>query len=292
MKAVAKSSGYFTSFDGTRVYYEVRGEGKPLVFVYGIACLINHWHHQLDYFARNGYQTIIFDFRGHHFTEIPADKKNLNLAAISQDILHLCDHLNIKSAVFLGHSFGNEILLQTYLQRPVLFEGLVFVSGFFSNPFQALMDEEKFRALFAQVRKLYNAFPGAMNTVWKYGVTNPISVFLSALVGGFNLEHTSMKDIEIYAQGVANIDVRVFLTLFEELTQHNSMSDLSKVSVPTLVVAGEKDSLTPSYVQQQITNTIPKSELYLLPNGSHCVQLDFPDLVNAKIGQFLKNLEY
>jgi pimeloyl-ACP methyl ester carboxylesterase len=291
MSPITKTSGYFESFDGTRIYYEVRGQGKPLVFVYGIACLINHWHNQLNYFSQN-YQTIIFDFRGHHFSETPADKKNLSIDALSKDILALCDHLDIKEAVFLGHSFGSEILLQAYLQRPVLFKGMGFVAGFFSNPFESFLTGRQLQQVFQHVKKAYNAAPAVMSALWRYGVTNPISVFLSAVVGGFNLQQTSMKDVEIYAQGVANIDVRVFLTLFEELTQHNGISDLSKIGVPTLVIAGEKDSITPTHVQQQIANSIPHSELYLLPNGSHCVQLDFPDIVNAKIENFLNSLEY
>jgi pimeloyl-ACP methyl ester carboxylesterase len=291
MNAITKTSGYFESFDGTRIYYETRGEGKPLVFVYGIACLINHWHNQLNYFSKD-YQTIICDFRGHHFSEVPNEKKNLSLDALAKDVLALCDHLDVKDAVFFGHSFGTEVLLQAYLQRPVLFKGLGFISGFFSNPFEALLSGPQLQAVFQHVRKAYNAAPAVMSALWRFGVTNPISVFFSALVGGFNLEQTSMKDIEIYAHGVSNIDVRVFLTLFEELTQHNSMSDLSRVEVPAIVIAGEKDSLTPSHVQQQIANTLPQSELYLLPNGSHCVQLDFPDIVNAKMESFLKSLNY
>lgn len=291
MSPVTKTSGYFESFDGTRIYYETRGSGKPLVFVYGIACVINHWHHQLNYFSKN-YQTIICDFRGHHFSATPADKKNLSIDALSKDILCLCDHLQISEAVFLGHSFGSEVLLQTYLKRPVLFNGMCFVSGFFSNPFAALLTGEQLQNVFQYVKKAYNAAPALMTSLWKYGVTNPFSIFLSSLVGGFNLEHTSMKDMEIYAQGVANIDVRVFLTLFEELTQHNSMGDLSQLQTPTLVIAGEKDALTPSHIQEQIKTSIPSADLYLLPNGSHCVQLDFPDVVNAKIEAFLKSLNY
>lgn len=291
MSPITKTSGYFESFDGTRIYYETRGQGKPLVFVYGIACLINHWHEQINFFSRN-YQTIICDFRGHHFSETPEDKKNLSLDALSKDVLALCDHLQVKEAVFIGHSFGTEVLLQSYLQRPVLFKGVAFVSGFFSNPFESLLTGPQLQQVFQHVKKAYNAAPAVMTALWKYGVTNPISVFLSAVVGGFNLEQTSMKDIEIYAQGVANIDVRVFLTLFEELTQHNSISELPRVQIPALVIAGEKDSLTPSHVQQQITNSLPEAELYLLPHGSHCVQLDFPDIVNAKIEAFLQKLDY
>lgn len=259
--------------------------------MYGIACLINHWHHQLNHFSGE-YQTIILDYRGHHFSDIPEDKNNLRLEAIAQDILCLCDHLKIDRAVFLGHSFGCEVLLESYLRRPELFEGICFVSGFFSNPFESMLTQEQLKDVFTYVRMAYNTAPSLLNTIWKLGVTNPASVFLSSLVGGFNLEKTSLKDIEIYAQGVANIDLRVFVTLFEQLTQFDGRPKLALIQAPTVVIAGDKDALTPTHVQKSIYAEIPKSDLLIVENGSHCVQLDFPDLVNEKIASFLKSQNY
>lgn len=291
MIPIHKSSGYFESFDGTRIYYETRGSGQPLVFVYGIACLINHWHPQLSHFSES-YQTIIMDFRGHHFSDIPKNKKNLSIDALAQDIVCLCEHLKIDKAVFLGHSFGNAVMLQTYLKKPELFAGAVYVSGFFSSPFAHLIPPEQTAEVFNYVKKLYNVAPSLLTMAWKFGVTNPLSVFLSALTGGFNIEKTSRKDIEIYAQGVANIDVRVFVTLFEELMSHSSFDDLPKFERPALVMAGERDSLTPLSMQQTITNCLPHGELFSMSEGSHCVQLDFPAEVNGKIKSFLNQISY
>lgn len=291
MIAIQKSSGYFHSFDGTRIYYETRGSGKPLVFIYGIACLINHWHPQLSYFAES-YQTIICDFRGHHFSDIPKDKKNLSIDALAKDILCLCEHLNIQNAVFFGHSFGNIVLLQSYLKNPDLFAGACFISGFFSSPFAHLVPPEQTNEVFNYVKKLYNVAPSLVTAAWKFGVTNPLSVFLSSLTGGFNIGKTARKDIEIYAQGVANIDVRVFVTLFEELMQHNSLNALAEFKRPALVIAGERDSLTPLAMQQTVCNKLPNAELFTMNDGSHCIQLDFPDDVNAQIDLFLKKLTY
>ena len=59
-------SGFVRSYDGTPIHYEVRGKGEPIVFVYGIACLMNHWHYQVEYFSQFR-QVITFDLRGHHF---------------------------------------------------------------------------------------------------------------------------------------------------------------------------------------------------------------------------------
>lgn len=291
MIPIQKTSGYFHSFDGTRLYYETRGTGKPLVFVYGIACLINHWHPQLSHFSES-YKTIICDFRGHHFSDIPKDKKNLCIDALALDVIALCDHLGIKDAVFLGHSFGNPVVLQAYLKRPDLFAGAVYVSSFFSSPFAHLVPPEQTAEVFNYVKKLYNVAPSLVTMAWKFGVTNPLSVFLSALTGGFNIEKTSRKDIEIYAQGVANIDVRVFVTLFEELMTHTSFDDIPKFTPPALVIAGARDSLTPLSTQQSIANSFPQGEMFSMEEGSHCVQLDFPSEVNERIEEFLKKLAY
>lgn len=291
MIPIQKTSGHFESFDGTRIYYETRGTGKPLVFVYGIACLINHWHPQLTHFSES-YQTIIMDFRGHHFSDIPQNKKNLSIDALAQDLVCLCEHLNIPQAVFLGHSFGNAVMLEAYFKKPDLFVGASFVSGFFSSPFAHLLPPEQVADVFSYVKKLYNVAPSLVTTAWKFGVTNPLSVFLSALTGGFNIEKTSRKDIEIYAQGVANIDVRVFVTLFEELMTHSSFDKLPDFKPPALVIAGERDSLTPMSMQQTITNCLPQAELFSMSEGSHCVQLDFPSEVNTKIEELLRALKY
>jgi pimeloyl-ACP methyl ester carboxylesterase len=291
MIPIPKTTGYFHSFDGTRIYYETRGQGKPLVFVYGIACLINHWHPQITALSES-YQTIICDFRGHHFSDVPENKKNLNMDSIAQDIICLCEHLNISKAFFLGHSYGNEIILKSFLKKPELFVGACFISSFFKSPFINIVSPQQTKEMFNYVRKLYNVAPSLVTMAWKFGVTNPLSVFLSAVTGGFNLEKTSRKDIEIYSQGVANIDVRVFVTLFEELMSDDSMDALQTFTPPALVIAGDKDALTPPSMQLTIHHCLPNSEFFSIPAGSHCVQLDFPGEVNAKIDSFLKSINY
>lgn len=286
MTFIEKTSGTFESFDGTRLYYEVRGQGQPLVFVYGIACLMNHWNPQIQYFSQN-YQTIMLDFRGHHFSEVPSDKRNLSLEALAKDLHALCDHLKIDKADFIGHSFGCEVALQAYLLNPDRFKSLTFISGFFSNPFAQFASADVLKDVFRYAKKAYNAYPEIITSLWKIGATNPVSVFLSSLVGGFNIQKTAMKDIEIYAQGVANIDVRVFITLFEQLVTHYSLDQLPLVNAKTLIIAGENDSLTPREMQEQMRDLLNNAELFIVPSASHCVQLDFPDVVNEKLDEFL-----
>ncbi|HEY1079648.1 MAG TPA: alpha/beta fold hydrolase, partial [Bdellovibrio sp.] len=113
MQTTPKQTGHFESFDGTPIYYEVRGEGEPLVLVYGIACIINHWHHQVEYFSKK-YKVITFDLRGHQKSNPVADMNHLGMDHLGQDVIGLLAHLKIKKAHFAGHSFGAPLILNLY----------------------------------------------------------------------------------------------------------------------------------------------------------------------------------
>lgn len=62
---------------------------------------------------------------------------------------------------------------------------------------------------------------------------------------------------------------------------------LPQITVPALIISGEKDAVTPLRFQYHFKETIPNSTFFLVPYGSHCTQLDFPDYVNLKIEKFL-----
>lgn len=289
--SIQKVTGTFKSFDGTPIYYEVRGTGKPLIFAYGIVCTANHWRHQIKYFS-DSYQTIYLDYRGHQKTPIPEDRVNLSIDAIAQDYKHLMDHLGLEKATFLGHSFGAQILIRAFDRYPEVFENLVFVNGFATNPLSANAGGELGTTLFKLFKDGYNQLPQTLSYIWKLLADNPIALQISALAGGFNLNLTSVKDLEIYGKGVASVALDVFLALFEQMLSYNGTSVLDRINVPTLIIGGSKDTVTPVTFQQTLHKKIKGSELVLVPYGSHCTQLDLPDFVNLKIEKFLHERGY
>ena len=287
---IEKRTGTFKSFDGTEIYYEVRGQGQPLVFCYGIACLINHWTHQLKYFSRH-YQTIVLDYRGHHNSATPLSHDNLTLDAICMDIKALCDHLGVKQASFWGHSFGAQILLRFFDMYPDRVANMIFINGFAEKPLKKVVGFDALSGLRA-FKKGYQFFPETLRTLWKFGVTNPIAFPLSSLAGGFNLILTSMKDIEVYARGVASMDLEVFITLFERMMAYDGSPVLDRINVPVLVIGGSQDGVTPVEHQERMHKRIRGSQFLIIPYGSHCTQLDLPDFVNLRAEKFLADVGY
>ena len=286
MDSVVKETGTFKSFDGADIYYEARGEGEPLFFCYGIGCLFNHWDPQVRHFSKTR-KVIMMDYRGHHKTPIPADKSTLTISSLAKDLIAFCELKEIKTADFVGHSFGCQVLFSLHQQKSDLIKTLTFVNGLHHNPFEHLIEADSLAVMVNNAKALYNQAPGFISNLWKKSVTNPLLVPMSAITGGFNIAETAMKDIEIYARGVSSIDIRVFLTFFEDMVLFNAEDYLTEITTPTLIVCGSKDALTPMERQQVMHELIITSELFPVPYGSHCAQLDFPEMVNVKIENFL-----
>lgn len=291
MRQFPKKTGYFKSFDETPIYYEIRGEGRPVIFNYGIACVINHWHNQIKYFSQK-FQTIAFDLRGHHNSGIPKNRDNLTVDAIAQDIHSLVDHLEIKKASFWGHSFGTQFLIRAYDMRPDLFENFIFINGFASNPLNGMLGTNNMNSVFQMIKQTYSHMPETSSFLWSHLANNPITMRFTALAGGFNLSLTSFKDIEIYGKGMSNIPVDVLLPMFEQMVQYDGTGVLDRIECPTLIISGKKDTVTPAQHQELLHNKIKGSEYMSVPYGTHCTQLDMPDLVNLRIEKFLHQHKY
>lgn len=239
MTLVPKDVGYFKSYDGTKIYYEVRGRGQPVFMAYGIGCLINHWLPQIKYFSPN-YQTIVFDYRAHHNSESPIDHSQISIDALARDLNALADHLGISSASYWGHSFGAQVLLRAYDLRPETFNSLVFINGFASDPISGMFGNGLASQAFQIVKNGFDMAPNTFSFLWKQALNNPLSIHSSALLGGFNIQLTSLKDIEIYLKGVASMDLNAFLLLFDNMMKYDGRSVYERISVPTLVIGGRK----------------------------------------------------
>jgi pimeloyl-ACP methyl ester carboxylesterase len=289
-KSIPFQSGRFQSFDGTSIYYELRGEGEPIVFIYGLACLINHWHFQIDHFAQT-HQVIAFDIRGHHKSDIPEDRSHLSLEAIAQDIPYLLREVGVKRAHFVGHSFGAQSMLKAYELSPELFLSLIFINGFAKNPIKGMFGLDVVEPFFHLMKSSFEKSPETIDLVWKKVVENPVAMLGAGMAGGFNLKLTHFKDIEIYARGLSQTSLGVFIPYFEDMMNFAGEKVAAKVQKPTLIISGDKDMVTPLRFQQELHHLIKGSEFVRIPYGSHCTQLDFPDYVNLKIEKFLSGLK-
>lgn len=282
--------GYVRSFDGTKIFYSVEGEGKPLIFCYGLVCSSLHWTYQIEHF-RKTHRAIWFDYRGHHHSERPKNLKSLTLENFAHDARMVLDELGIREAVFLGHSMGVNVVLEMYRQDPSRVAGMILSNGTARRPLETLFNSNWTEGLFELFHKLYALSPKTTQLVWSLQRKNPLAWTLLAL-GGFNPHLTPAADIQLYADQVAEMDPAILLNLIKSYDNYDATPWLSEIKAPTLLMAGEHDKIVPRSQQELMHQLIPESELAVIRHGSHCPQMDLPDEVNRKIASFLTRLNY
>lgn len=283
---VVKSS--FKSFDKTSIYYEVRGSGEPIVFIYGIGCLMNHFLYQISELSKK-YQVISIDLRGHGKSEIPKLKKNISLSATAKDIDLLLKKLKLHNAHFVGHSFGCSILLEAYKVNKKIFKSLILINAFSSNPLNGMFYSKKITSqIYEYINNFSKTLPESFSFLWENILDNALSPYILSFLGGFNPKNVVKKDIDIYIQGLAYIDKSVFFKFFTEMVNADYSTLLKKIKKPTLIISGKKDPITPLEKQKKLNKNIKNSTLFIFEEGSHCTQLDFPIQLNKIIKDFIE----
>ncbi|MEW6055383.1 MAG: alpha/beta hydrolase [Bdellovibrionota bacterium] len=283
-------NGFFKTFDGTRLFYSIEGSGPPLIFCYGLVCSKLHWSYQMEYFKKN-HTVIWFDYRGHHCSDTPQNPEQLTIENIARDIECLLDELKIEKATLLGHSMGVNLVLEFYRRAPERVSAMVLANGSARGPLETMFRSNLMHLAFPYVYQAYQKYPKLMNLVWAaQGKSKVVPWIVGQL--GFNPNLAKEEDIRTYVRMISKMDMIITLQLLKDYEKYDATPWLHKIKVPTLIIAGENDLIIPREAQEIMHQLIPNSRYELVRNGSHCPQMDIPELVNIIIERFLKDAFY
>ncbi len=289
MNTLPKEHGYFRTRDGVRLFYSVEGprDAPPLVFAYGLVCSKLQWKYQMDYF-KSTHKVIYMDYRGHGQSDKPDDPSSVTIESCARDLLDLFNELEIEKAPVLGHSLGVNIILDFYRIATERVSSLVLANGTPKDPFETMFHHNFLQVAFPAIRKAHALFPHLVQKFWENQGSNPVNQKFVALAG-FNTKYASMDDINEYLRMTTVVGVDVFLNLLNDFMAYDATHWLHEVKVPTLVIAGERDLITPPVNQRIFAELIPDSQFCEIPEGSHCPQMEKTELVNSIIEKFLKH---
>ena len=130
-------SGYFTSFDGTKIYYETTGKGEAVILVHGFIVNGQSWKRTVLYndLAAAGYQVVILDQRGNGRSDKPHDSTAYDNDAEARDIMALTKKLGIKKYSAVGYSRGAIIVSRLLISAKDIQKGVIGGMGSdFTNP--------------------------------------------------------------------------------------------------------------------------------------------------------------
>ena len=282
--------GYARGWQEVPIYYTVYGRGEPtLVCCNGLGVSTFFWKYVLEYFAET-HRVITWDYRGHYRSGSPRRlaPETLTVAANARDLAAVLDAAGVSRAVVLGHSMGVQVLLEFWKRYPKRVAGLIPICGPYGRPLDATLDSPRISHLIFDL--LYGAIrwsPRLVELVLRPLFRSRMS-FQFARLGMVNFQLARFEDMHLYFEHLSRMDLQVFFSMAAEMQRHDAGPWLHTVNVPTLVVAGESDRLSPLPLGLEMRDKIPGAELLLLPKGSHAGLIEHPELLNLRIEKFLR----
>lgn len=254
------------SVNGTQLYYEIAGEGHPLVLIHGNTLDVRMWDDQVDAFAAK-YQVIRYDMRGFGRSALPTNEAY----APADDLQALLSFLGVAHAHILGLSRGGIVAIDFALTYPAMTDTLIVVdTGLREFPWQA------FGALTAAVRSAA-ATSGidAARECWKSG-----ALFAAAL------EHPRIA--ERLTQMVADYSGWHWVNQEQlRLLEPLPTEQLHTISAPTLVIVGERDMPDFHAIADLVHQRVPQSSKVVMPGVGHMSNMEDPARFNRLVLDFL-----
>lgn len=289
-------SDYYTSKDGEKISFQTNFDFNKkklsskellIVFNYGLVCSNAHWGPQLEFFDQLGYNILIHDYRGHYTSSGIENIENITFLTMAQDTLELILNLGTPLCLMLGHSMGVNVTLEFARQFPQHLIGQILISGSVLPPQDVMFDSNLFDLLLPYLLLIEKSFPSFFLSAWKNSYRN---ILVQKIIhqGGFNTKTVPIDFVELYLKRIGELPPKLFIQLITQMQKHDIINDLDKITTPTLIIGGDSDKVIPNYSQNIIHQHIKKSEIYILKDGSHVPQIDFPQFINNRIEIFLK----
>lgn len=266
--------------DGGRLWYDVTGEGQPLLFLHGGWLDGDAWRPQVARFA-DEYRVIRADLRGHGRTG-PTEPRRYSVDLFADDVERLLAHLGVERPVLCGLSLGN-LVVQTYLDRhPDGAAGAVLGGPVRSMP---------------PVDVPAHLKPVSLPSAWiraSLSLAGSKATFRSLLGSVRSVRGGPWLSVsrETRARAVAaagEMPPAEFRKVFGALYRYDP-PDLAGVPVPTLAVYGRDEASAVKRQGRQVAAAVEDGAVAKVPDAAHLVNLDNPAGFNAAVAGFLADL--
>ena len=247
---------------------DVRGDGPALLLVHGFPLDRFLWTHQVATLA--GWRRIAPDLRGLGESDAPAD--GYTMAAYADDLMRLLDRLRVPRVVVAGLSMGGYVAFEILRRHRERVSGLILVDT------RADADGPDARAARDAMVQLAQAD----------GVRAVAERLLPRLVGR-STQQTQPHLVEQVREMMARAPLAGVVGALRAMKERADATPLlAGIDVPTLVVVGQEDEMTPPAVARAMTDAIPSAAMTVIPGAGHLSPLEAPTAVSRVCAEFLE----
>lgn len=281
----ADTAGHLlTMSDGGRLRVVEQGRGPAIVLIHGITLSSAVWHEQLPALAAAGYRAVAYDQRGHGSSTPGAD--GISLGRLAADLGEVLDALDLGPAMVVGHSMGGMVALRWLTGGPDAATGPSGPSS--GGPARGRVAALALVATSASP-VVGSGLPGVRAAV---AAARPLLAradwLTSRLPGpslgrgdlGFLLARVtfgadpSASQVTLTRDVTAGVPARVSAGLLGEIVHFDEMASLRSLTLPTLVVVGTNDLMTPAGHARAMAGELADGELIVLDGCGHMVMME------------------
>lgn len=254
-----------------KIFYKVEGQGRPLVLLHPFPANQKFWEPATALLASR-YRLVMPDLRGHGASQ-PGDGP-ATMEKHAGDVLRVCEAAGIERAIFAGVSIGGYVLLEFWRRHRQRVQALILCDT------RAQADTPEGRA-----NRLKSA-----EQVLKEGKDKFLDEMIGKLLGAStrsrrpDLVATARKMLgEMTPEGIAAVQRGM-------AERPDSIPTLKTINVPTLIVVGEEDTLTPPADSELMHKQIGSSKLEVVPQAGHYAPFERHETVVGMLRRFVDGL--
>jgi pimeloyl-ACP methyl ester carboxylesterase len=290
----APASGHLVSAGDIKLYVQEDGpeNGLPVVFIHGFGAWSETWKKTTSVLASHGFHTIALDVPPFGFSEKVTDG-TFSRNAQAQRIIKVLDALGLHQVILVGHSVGARPTVEAALLAPDRVRALVLVDGalgFGTDGEFAPNDPSLLARAFFAIHPLRNAMLSAT-------ATNPLMTkkLLSTFVADPNILTPALLSVYQKPFVVKDSTNRLgdwlkVLSVDTDTSLSGKLSNFSRLAMPTLLIWGDKDTITPLWQGEKLKASIPGASLSVLKGLGHIPQIEDPGQFNNSLLPFLEQV--
>ena len=237
-----------------QVYYEVHGEGFPLIMIMGLSANVDWWNPRMIQELSKTFKLVMFDNRGAGRTDVSDRRYTIKLFA--DDTAGLMDVLGISRAHVFGVSMGGMIAQELVLNYPEKVEKLVLCSTYYGGTKSVLPSEE--------VLGMLRADRSALSPEEIARMSIPL-----LFTKDFIKKNPDIIEIAIQRFLKAPISNESFMRRLNAIMEFDTYDRLPQIKAPTLILHGKRDIFVPPENGSILAEAIPNAKLVYFENSAH-----------------------
>jgi pimeloyl-ACP methyl ester carboxylesterase len=240
----------------------------PLVLIHGAGGNLMHWPAELRRMSDR--LVVALDLPGHGHS-CPLDRQGIapehpepSIVAYAQAVSRFTAGLGLGKFVLVGHSMGGAIAQELALSHPEMLAGLVLVATGVRLPVAPEL-----------LSAIQHDYEGAA----------------AVLANRSQGEQSDPDTLRIYLQRLREVNPQVLYADYAACNVWDRAADTRRITIPTLIICGAADRMTPVQASIDLKQKIETAELVVVPSAGHMVMLEQPTVVAGAIRHFLAHLE-